>query len=192
MKRVRFSFERNVRQSLQYIVDSRIYVFASVAIFFFSALFGFLFPSLLSSFDDILRELAQQTEGLNWFQLFLFIFKNNSFSALYALFLGFFFGIVPLFNALLNGAVLGYVAARVVPFTGFVGLWRLLPHGIFELPAIFIAIGLGIKFGASFFSYSPQRILLRRLSDSLQAFVYVILPLLLLAAIIEATLILFF
>lgn len=192
MKHKKRSPVYGLARSIEYISDSWRYILAAVTLFLASAFVGLSFPALFSSFDDLLRDLVLQTEGMNWLQLFLFIFKNNLLSALFALFLGFFFGIVPLFNALLNGAVLGYVVARTIPLTGLAGLWRLLPHGIFELPAIFIAIGLGIKFGAALLTFSPRTILRKRFSDSLGVFVYVILPLLLLAALIEATLILFF
>jgi len=34
---------------------------------------------------------------------------------------------------------------------GFLSLWRLLPHGIFELPAVFISLGMGLKIGMFIF-----------------------------------------
>lgn len=188
MKKKAFGFKR----ALHYIGASRIFIFIGIALFFFSALVAFSFPSLFAGFDDTLRQLVSQTQGMNWTQLFMFIFRNNLLSALFALFLGLFFGIVPIFNALLNGAVLGYVVARTIPLVGVASLWRLLPHGIFELPAIFIAIGLGIKLGGVFFNLSSRSLLRERLSASLDVFVYVVLPLLFIAALIETTLILLF
>ena len=50
-----------------------------------------------------------------------------------------------------NGYVLGFVAELAVKSPknplGILILWKLVPHGIFELPAILISIGLGIKLG---------------------------------------------
>ena len=35
-------------------------------------------------------------------------------------------------------------------------LFRLLPHGIFELPAIFISLGLGLRFGMFIFQKEKE------------------------------------
>lgn len=180
------------RLSLDYIYESRVFIFVAFGSFLLTALFSFSFPSLFSALDETLRGLALQADGLNGLQLFFFIFHNNLTSSFFALFLGVFFGIFSLFNALLNGAVLGYVIARVVPLAGAGALWRLLPHGIFELPAIFISIGLGMKLGFSFFSRTRMSTFTSRFSESLRAFLYVILPLLFVAALIEALLIALF
>lgn len=64
--------------------------------------------------------------------------------------LGLVLGIFPIIFAIVNGYVLGFVASITVESEGLFVLWRLLPHGIFELPAIFISLGLGLKFGINF------------------------------------------
>ena len=191
MKRNSSDF-KPAHSALSYIRESKFYIFAAVILFFISALFSFLFPYLFSAFDELLKDIVRQTEGLNGFQLFVFIFKNNLLSALLALFLGIFFGIVPFFNALLNGAVLGYVAEKSIFIGGLSILWRLAPHGIFELPAIFIAIGLGIKLGFSFFVFPVRKTLAHRFEASLRVFVFFVIPLLFIAAVIESLLIYFF
>lgn len=192
MKRMQRSRFSSLRYALAYIAQSRSYILFATLLFFLATLVSLSSPALFSSFDALLRDLARQSEGLNGVQLFFFIFQNNLMSAFFALFLGVFFGIVPLFNALLNGAVLGYVLSRVLPIAGVDVLWRLLPHGIFELPAIFIAIGLGIKLGFSFFVKPVKRTLLKRLDASCKVFLFVIFPLLFIAAVIESLLIIFF
>lgn len=191
MKRSSSAF-KSARLAFSYLHESCFYICAAVILFFFSALFSFFFPSFFSAFDELLKEIVLQTEGLNGFQLFVFIFKNNLLSAFLALFLGILFGIVPFFNALLNGAVLGYVAEKSIFIEGFSILWRLAPHGIFELPAIFIAIGLGIKLGFSFFAFPIRKTLAHRFEESLRVFVFFIIPLLFIAAVIESLLIYFF
>lgn len=180
------------RAALAYLYDSRSYLYAAFFIFLLTGVISFLFPSWFSFLDETLRQLIDQTTGLSGGELFVFIFQNNLTSAFFALFGGLFLGLVPLFNALLNGAVLGYVIAHAAPLAGWGVLWRLLPHGIFELPAIFIAMGLGIKLGFSFFQRSPLSVVVSRIHASTRVFLYVILPLLLIAALIEALLILFF
>jgi stage II sporulation protein M len=66
---------------------------------------------------------------------------------------------------------------------------NLLPHGIFELPAIFISFGMGLKFGTFLFYKEKMKKFAEFFSNSLRVFVFVILPLLVIAAIIEGSLI---
>ena len=100
-------------------------------------------------------------------------------------------GIFPIFNAVFNGILLGYVYSKAVPIAGYFVIWRVLPHGIFELPAIFIALGLGVHLGASFFGKEKIKTLSKRFRLSFKAFLTVVLPLLVIAAIIESLLVVF-
>ena len=101
-----------------------------------------------------------------------------------------FLGVFPIGAAIVNGYILGFVARFAVNETGnlFV-LWRLFPHGIFELPAIILSIGFGIKLGVEIWKKDAWSILKRNIFESMRFFVFVILPLLIIAAIIEGFLI---
>ena len=72
---------------------------------------------------------------------------------------------------------------------GLLILLNLLPHGIFELPAIFLAFGLGLKFGTFWMKKKKIKTLLDYFWNSLRVFLLIILPLLIIAAIIEGILI---
>ncbi|HDN81460.1 MAG TPA: stage II sporulation protein M [Methanomicrobia archaeon] len=87
-------------------------------------------------------------QNLNILGKIIFIFLNNLLVALISVFLGAILGLFPIFIALMNGFVVGIVAGKVLESNG-IGylLVGLVPHGIFEIPAILIAIGLGLKFG---------------------------------------------
>ena len=61
--------------------------------------------------------------------------------------LGIFLGIFPIITTISNGVILGYVLKRTAESVGVIEFWRLFPHGIFELPAVFISLGLGLKLG---------------------------------------------
>ena len=184
-------FADSFSESLSYISLHKKYIYISVIIFFISAVFGYFSSERLGFLDEQLREIALKTQGLDALELLWFIFSNNVTSALSVLFLGIFFGIFPFFNAVFNGAILGYVYSKAVPVAGFLVIWRIIPHGIFELPAIFISLGLGIHLGMSFFSKEKIVTLKHRLRNSLKAFLAVVVPLLMLAAVIESFLILF-
>ncbi|MBM3232418.1 stage II sporulation protein M [Candidatus Pacearchaeota archaeon] len=184
-------FTRSFNESLSYVSSHKKYVYLSMIIFFLSAVLGYFASSQLGFLDEQLREIFLKTQGLDALELLWFIFSNNVTSALSVLFLGAFFGIFPLFNAIFNGAVLGYVYSKAVPVAGLLVIWRILPHGIFELPAIFISLGLGIHLGMSFFNNEKMLTFKRRFRGSLKVFLALVVPLLMLAAIIESFLILF-
>jgi stage II sporulation protein M len=66
---------------------------------------------------------------------------------------------------------------------------KLLPHGIFELPAIILALAFGLRTGMFIFSKKPELEFRYRIKNALRVFVFVIVPLLVIAAIIETSLI---
>ncbi|MCH7567960.1 MAG: stage II sporulation protein M [Nanoarchaeota archaeon] len=177
------------KESLSYLKETRNYIFIAVFIFFISALIGFLFSSEFTFFDPILRELAGKIEGLSLLQLMWFIFQNNITSAFIVVIFGVVLGIFPVINALTNGVLLGYVFSKASAIAGFSVIWFLLPHGIFELPAIFIALGLGMNFGMFIFSKNKKKEFVRRFYGSMKVFFSIVLPLLIIAAIIEGILI---
>lgn len=147
-----------------YIGESKKYIYAITILFLISSLMGFIFSSSLGFLDELLNEIVEKVGGLSAGQLPLFIFQNNLSSAFFSMLFGIFLGITPLLNALSNGVILGYVFAKAFTIGGFWVILKLLPHGIFELPAIIIALGMGLRLGAgfleNFFFYyrkNPQR-----------------------------------
>lgn len=176
-------------ESICYLKESTIYFWIIIGLFFFSALIGFVFPENFVFFDELLKELAEKTAGLGHGELTWFIFQNNIFSSFIGLIFGVFFGIFPLMGALINGLLLGYVYALASATEGFGVIWMLVPHGIFELPAVFISLGLGLKLGMFIFVKNKKKELFERLNKSLKVFVIIVLPLLIIAAIIEGVLI---
>ena len=92
-----------------------------------------------------------ETSGLSWIQLILFILFNNLKSSFFGLVFGIFFGIFPSLVAIFNGYVVGFVSNESVRQSGVLILWKLFPHGIFELPAVFISLGMGLKLASKLF-----------------------------------------
>ena len=91
------------------------------------------------------------------------------------------------------GVVIGYVLNRVWQESGIRDIWKILPHGIFELPAVIIALGLGLRLGAYLFGANEKRETFKELAyKSVNTFLMIILPLLVLASIIEGLLIMLF
>lgn len=183
---------RFFKEAVDYLKSSLNYIYLAIGLFLAAALVTFVFPSKFVFLDELLREIAQKVSGLNLYELIVYIFQNNFSAALFSVLLGVLLGVFPIMNSISNGAILGYVFARVFQSEGLFALWRILPHGIFELPAIFISFGLGIKLGFFVFAKDNKNELLYRLDRSLKVLVFVVLPLLIIAAIVEGILIAFF
>ena len=185
-------FRENYKEVWQYIKDSRNFIYSVIIVFLFFALIGFFLPApalLEARILEFIEELLRQTEGLSQVELMRFIFLNNLESSITSLIFGILLGVFPVLSAIANGYVIGFVASRTVDTNGFLVLWRLFPHGIFELPALFISLGLGIKLGTFFFAKDKMKTLHGYLIKSIKAFFFVVLPLLIIAAIIEGSLI---
>jgi stage II sporulation protein M len=176
-------------EAVGYIKESRSYIYFILAAFFASAFVGFLSAESFTFLDDVLRDVYLQTANLGTLELVFFIMQNNLQSALTGMFFGIVLGIIPFFTAVLNGVVLGYVSNIVVAREGFFFLWRLLPHGILELSAVFIALGMGMKLGFAIFTSSGRKDFKRRFYNSANTFLFVVVPLLIIAAVIEGILI---
>jgi len=187
-----FNLKEEYKQSWNYLKESKNFIYIIIAVFFVFVLIGFFVPAPDSLVEQILRfieELIEQTKGMSRGGLIKFIFLNNLQSSFYGMMLGILLGIFPIMAAIANGYLLGFVSSMSVENGGFLVLWRLLPHGIFELPAIFISLGLGLKFGTFIFQKRKLETLKKYFFNSLKVFFLIIIPLLIIAGIIEGSLI---
>ena len=137
--------------------------------------------------------LMEEIGGKGTLGLISFIFLNNLKTSFIAMVLGVGAGIVPLVITISNGYLLGFVAREAVAMDGFLVMWKLLPHGIFELPAIIFSVGIGFKLGLSVLggrwsTGKDKGSVGYNFKEGLRFFVFVVLPLLLLAGMIEGTL----
>ncbi len=149
----KFSIKKEYTKSWKYLKESQKFIWAVIILFFLTALIGFFVktPEIVSiEILELIKELLEKTQGMPQGELIGFIFLNNLLSSFWGIISGFFLGIFPLISTIANGYVLGFVSKLAVSANGFTSLLRLLPHGIFELPAIFISFGLGLKFGNEF------------------------------------------
>jgi stage II sporulation protein M len=178
------------KDSWEYIKESKNYIYFAAFIFLIFTILGFILPIF---FVDIIKDqianIINQTEGLDTLSLIGFIFLNNAKTSFLGLVLGILFGFIPIILAVINGYVLGFVSNYAVGEAGYTSLFRLLPHGIFELPAVIIGLGLGTKLGMFFFSKDSNKEFMRRVWLSLKVFIFIVVPLLVISAIIEGSLI---
>lgn len=190
---------RNFLSALEFVRENRKFIYFSIGVFSFFLLLALIFPipaSIESSIKKVLEEILNKTLGLKGINLIAFIFQNNLTASIIGLFGGIFFCIIPFIFAISNGYLLGYVIKILIEhlgiFSGTLSLWRLLPHGIFELPAVFISLGIGLRLGFSLIlslNNSNFKIFWRDLKNSFRVLILIVVPLLVLAAIIEGILV---
>lgn len=183
---------KNYSLCWKFLNESKWYIVFSFGIFALMFLIGFTFPSFFrEEIFNFMSEMSKMIEGKSLIELIGFIFLNNIKASFVAIIFGITFGIFPLVVGIVNGYLLGFVAREVAIQEGILTLWKLFPHGIFELPAIIISIGIGIKIGADLFKKDTKKTLKHNFKEGLRFFIFVIFPLILIAGIIESFLIYF-
>ncbi|MGF7049811.1 stage II sporulation protein M [Paenibacillus sp. DS2015] len=104
--------------------------------------------SQISGLQQVATNLSESSHP-QW-SFFKFIFLNNSIKGVLIIYLGAFFGILPVIFLLINGMVIGYLvhasALQGVDMFDLI-VKGLLPHGIIEIPAIIVACAFGLRFG---------------------------------------------
>ena len=186
------SFGDQYIKSWEYILDSFKFIKIVIILFFVFALIGFLFPVpevFAEKIFEFIKQIFEKTRDMSQFELIRFIFLNNLQVSLFSLVFGIFLGVFPILLTMMNGYLLGFVAFLSVNEGGLLVLWRIFPHGIFELPAIFISLGLGLRLGILIFKNKKPRPYKEYIFDSLRVFVFIVIPLLFFGAIIEGILI---
>ncbi|MBD3247368.1 hypothetical protein GF378_01990 [Candidatus Pacearchaeota archaeon] len=196
-KRTKRFFVRNYLESWDFLKESKNFIYFVFGVFILFALFGFFIPapeSVAQEIMKIIQEILEITKGMTTSELIGFIFWNNVKVSFIGMISGILFGVIPFFETIINGYLLGFVASHTVMADGIASLWRIFPHGIFELPAVFISLGIGIRLGLYFFQKKQRqkRNYKEIIVNSLRLFVFVIIPLLIIAAVIEGFLISFY
>ena len=179
-------FSKNYKKCWKFAQESRWFIVFTLGLFSLTFLIGFAFPVFFRmEIFAFIEELMLKLEGKGVWELVVFIFLNNLQASFMAMALGVFLGIFPITICVVNGDLLGFVAREAVAAEGILTMWRIFPHGIFELPAIIFSIGIGIKIGMSVF----DRKLKYNFKEGLRIFVFVVFPLLVVAGVIEGLLV---
>lgn len=177
-------------ESVKYIKESSRYILTIVIIFLFFSIVSFFitFPEAFEiALAKKLKEIVIMFEGAGLLKTIWLIFSNNLYVAFLSIILGLFLGIFPIMASISNGIMVGFVAQKATQVDSIFILWKLLPHGIFEIPAIMISMGIGLRLGINIFKKKYN--LKENSMKSLLVFLLIIEPLLIIAAIIEGVLI---
>ena len=200
-KSKKFSFHNEFDEAWNYLKSSRNYIVVVSLLFALFFILGFsliyiappeILDPLLDEIRKMIEEIIKESQGKNFIEMWWFIFFNNSSIGFISILGGILFGIFPIIFLISNGVSIGLISSLVASKEGLWTLWMLVPHGIFEIPAIIISFAIGIKLGAFIFNKNIWKEFKFRLQNSLRVFFLIILPLFIIASIIEAGLIVFF
>lgn len=150
-----------------------------------SCLAGWMNADALDFFHAAASGLADKFKGKSGPAFILSLFLHNLVATYVTMCLVTLWGLVPMVTAMANGLLLGWIVATSVGGSLADAAVMLVPHGLFEWPAMMIAWGVGLWRGAGYrFSANPGSYV-QRWKKSNQLFFIIVLPLLLLAAIVE-------
>ncbi len=171
----------------------RPYLFFAAALFVAAFLTGVFAPpalkrGLVDAFQAATEPYASQSGGV----VFLFVLVNNLTATILMLLLGVAFGIPTMFGVVSNGLVLGVLWIQAAGISGYGrAVLAVLPHGVFEIPAMLLAAAYGLWLGMAVLQRARGRNVLPvkgRVTYALRKYAEMVLPLLVIAAAIETAL----
>ena len=180
----------------EYLYSLRFYILFIAILFIGSIALGYIgfFNELFSNQMGELQQLIEWISSITqlypiWVTFLIYfavIFLNNAFKCLLNVILGPLLGIFPLFSTFINGGLIGLVVQEwgLIVFLGI-----LLLYGILELSAFLLSASIGLRLGREVLKRKGGRNFKKELRNSLRVFLILILPLLIIAALIESALI---
>jgi len=178
-----------------YLYSLRYYLLFVCILFAVAVGLGYLefFSEIFSESLAWLQQLSEGIEDLtelysSWvifLMFFVVIFLNNAFTCFLNILTGPLLGIFPIFSTLINGGLLGWLAHE----EGLIVFLAIVPHGMFELPAYFISLAIGLRLAREALRPKGSRRLKVKFGEGLRVYLRLILPLLFVAALVESALI---
>ncbi|BBO70287.1 hypothetical protein DSCA_42170 [Desulfosarcina alkanivorans] len=146
---------------------------------------GWLFADHLDFLKQAAGSLADKFEGKQGADFIFSLFLHNLAATYVAMCLVSLWGLFPMVNAMANGLILGWLIGIAGGPSLHDAVAMLVPHGIFEWPAMMTAWGVGFWRGAGYRFDRLPGTYLHRWKQANRAFFLVVLPLLLAAALVE-------
>jgi len=184
--------------TLPAVVDRTIipYIRILAVIFAASFLAGTVAPvPLQKEATEAFKFIADEFQRHSGGALFFYILTHDLVASILFLFTGLFFGILPILAIGANGFLLGVLYRQVAEGIGYwKAAWKVLPHGVFEIPALLIAASYGLWLGVMVVrrmrgkESTPLR---SHIGHASRQYLAVVFPLLIVAAAVETALIIF-
>jgi uncharacterized membrane protein SpoIIM required for sporulation len=176
---------RHYAAALSTLYQARYSILIALFVYAASCLGGWIYAEALGFFQQAAGSLAGKFAGKSGAVFILSLFAHNLVATYTIMCLLTLWGLLPMVTAIANGLILGWIVVTAGSPSPVDAAVMLVPHGLFEWPAMMIAWGVGLWRGAGYrFSADPGTYV-QRWKRSNQLFFLIVLPLLLLAAIVE-------
>jgi len=171
------------------------YVLILILIFAASFLAGTVAPSSIRrQMTEMVQVVVGSYRGLAGGALFFNILVQNLLASIFVLISGVVVGIVPTFAIGSNGFGLGVLFRQAAEVSGYSkAALKILPYGVFEIPALLIAASYGLWLGVMVVRRMRGKecpLLRFQIEHAFRHYFAVVFPLLIVAAAIETALIL--
>jgi stage II sporulation protein M len=140
-----------IKDDLAYLRSISSFIALSWLIFALTSVLGYWAAGVN---PELASQLKAELDALKWIleqpplMIMIIIFLKNLLASGMAMLLGLGLGLVPLLVVTSNGFLLGIVGYSAVQQGGPIFLAAgILPHGIFELPAVLLSIAIGFRLG---------------------------------------------
>jgi stage II sporulation protein M len=172
------------------------YILILTLVFVASFLAGTVAPlSIRRQMTEVFQVVAGNYQGMAGGALFFNILVQNVMATIFVILSGVIVGIVPAFAISSNGFGLGVLYRQASEVSGYSkAALKVLPYGVFEIPALLIAASYGLWLGVTVVRRlrGKESTLLRvDMEHAFRRYFAVVFPLLVVAAGIETALILF-
>ncbi len=176
-----------------YMIGLRPYIIFVIFLFMGSVLAGyFIAHNYDKETEELLNEMKKMfmpAKEYSQLQTFMFIFENNITALTMSLIFSMAAGISSLLVVIANGIILGVFAVVISNTISTEYLISgILPHGTFEIPALILTSAIGLRIGVSSLSKlaGAKMNLSGEIAGGLKFYVLIVIPLLLVAALVEA------
>ena len=185
-----------LRRVLGLVFQGRAHIFRVLSLFTASCVLGFWAPGIIgeNTFESARGQFTMWMSdyGAYLWSLAFFIIIKNTWTTYLWMRLGTLYGFLPYCASFFNGTVIGAFVKWTSHSVGnYHAVWQMLPHGIFEVPAFILAFGMGVQIGSVRFSGQRGAPVREAVKKANLVFVYLSIPLLVLAGFIEASFILY-
>jgi stage II sporulation protein M len=151
-------------------------------------------PSIRRQMSEVFQAVVGNYQGLAGGMLFFNILVQNVMATIFVILSGVIVGIIPTFAVSSNGFGLGVLYRQAAEVSGYSkAALKVLPYGVFEIPALLIAASYGLWLGVMVVRRrrgKESSLLRSNMEHAFRRYFAAVFPLLIVAATIETALIL--
>ena len=176
---------RNYTVAWATLRQARYGILIAMLVYALSCTGGWIYADALGFFEQAAGSLANKFEGKQGLDFIFSLFLHNLAATYIAMCLVTLWGLFPMVNAIANGLILGWLVGTENGPSLVDAATMLVPHGLFEWPAMMTAWGVGLWRGAGYRFSAVPGTWFHRWKQANRVYFFIVLPLLLVAAIIE-------